>query len=210
LLQRDDGTLLAAPIVVIVRSVALFALVAAPVAARPESQAELVGRAGFSGGFPGETLYGSVQVTLRGTGDIGDDCPDAAARQFVAHYDGALAVSPDGEFEAQLYARDPAVTTPSGCPITDLDVERVQTYTIEAALPDFNLAGYGWLRWQTLTAADNTDLQAGAFGSLYATLVFQMSAPEPRSRGPSITASETPRAGEVPESTRTYAAGFSE
>lgn len=145
--------------------------------AYPESRAVLVGHASFVGEAPSEPQRGSVRIIVRGTGDISDACPDAAAREFVAEYDGELLLSTDGSFEARLGPFDPPVATPAGCTVRRVGVERIDDVSIEAAVPALGLQGRGWLDFQTLTSVDNDDLQAGSFDELHATLVLEPAPP---------------------------------
>jgi hypothetical protein len=148
--------------------------------ANRESRAVLVGRASFPDQAPGEAQRGGVRFIVRGVGDISDDCPDAAARQFLAEYDGELVLAADGSFEARLVPFDPPVATPSGCTVRRVAVERIDDAWIEASVPALALEGQGWLDWQTLTSIDNDDLQAGSFDELHATIVFRSAPPGPR------------------------------
>jgi hypothetical protein len=141
--------------------------------AQDESRAELVGYAYFTDVVPDATQVGRVRFILRGTGDISDDCPDADRRQWIAEYDGQLEVARDGAFEAHLVPFSPAVATPSGCPVTRVVVERVQTIQVDALLPYYHLEGFGWLDFQTLTSTDNERLQRGSFDTLHATMQFK-------------------------------------
>ena len=154
-----------------VRTASLATLVIAGTAGadRPESNATLVGSAAFVGQPHADR--GSVRMIVQGVGEIGDSCPDASEGQFLATYDGELDIQPGGEFEAQLYPSSPVIATPSGCAVTDLRVDRVTAIQIVAQLGD--LVGHGWLTYQNLRAADETDLMRGAFDNLYAQLVFQ-------------------------------------
>lgn len=138
----------------------------------PESKARLFGNV-MTPVAVSEAVTGSVWLIVRGAGDISDDCADAARREFVAEYFGELELSPDGTFEAKLVPAEPPVATPTGCPVTSLDVERVGPIAIAAEIPELALEGTGWLTFQTLTAVDNDDLQAGAFDDLAATLVLE-------------------------------------
>lgn len=140
--------------------------------AQPEAKAQLVGQSYFT-----EPLYvggyaGTVRFILRGIGDISDDCPDAADRGFVAEYDGSFRLQSDGSFEAPLYPYRPTVATPSGCPISRVVVERVDTVIIEISVPALHLAGHGYLDFQMMSSVDNEELQNGSFGNLHATLVL--------------------------------------
>jgi hypothetical protein len=114
---------------------------------------------------------GRVHVRFFGAAALGDECPDHTAGRFIAAYDGTLVVEPDGRFEAQLVPFSPPVTTPAGCPITNLDFRYIDSITITAELP--GLDGQGWLTFQTLSSADNSDLQNGDFGNLHAQLLFR-------------------------------------
>jgi hypothetical protein len=143
----------------------------------PESRAQLVGYAYFTDVIPDATQVGTVRFILRGTGDISDDCPDADHRQWVAEYDGKLEVARDGAFEAHLVPLSPPVATPSGCPVTRVVVERVQTIMVDARLPNYHLEGFGWLDFQTLTSTDNDRLQSGTFDTLHATMQFKITNP---------------------------------
>jgi hypothetical protein len=145
--------------------------------AQPESEAQLIGYAYFTDVVPDDTQIGTVRFILRGTGDISDDCPDANLRQWVAEYDGQLEVARDGAFDAHLVPIAPPVATPSGCPVTRVVVERVQTIMVDARLPGYHLEGFGWLDFQTLTSTDNDRLQRGSFDTLHATMQFKTVSP---------------------------------
>lgn len=148
-------------------------------AAQLDSDASLVGLASLPTplGYP---QYGHVRVILAGSADIADACPDSAAGRFVAEYDGELVIATDGSFQAQLVPLTPPVATPSGCAVTDLQIHRVDTVTIHAALPALELDGIGSLTFQTLTAVDNDELQTGNLGSLHARLNFVPHTTTPR------------------------------
>ena len=159
------------------RALVGLALVAAVIGCRradagDDAPAVLFGRAHFMDASPTQVERGSVRFILRGVGDISDNCPDARRRRFVAEYNGTLVVSPDGSFEAHLMPFVPAVATLSGCTVTRVVIERIDTITLTAALPALDLEGFGWLDYQTLTSTDNDRLQSGAFEKLRATLVF--------------------------------------
>lgn len=143
-------------------------------AARPESQAVLLGHASFPQWSPpiAQPQQGSVRVIVHGEGEIDDDCPDRDAGRFVAEYDGALSVATDGSFEAALAPFTPPVATPSGCRVTSVDVHRIDSVSILAQLPTLELDGEGGLTFQTLGAVDNDELESGSFGNLYARINF--------------------------------------
>lgn len=152
-----------------------------------ESRATLTGAVLLGATPADEPQRGSVRLVVRGAAFIDDDCPDAAARQFVATYDGALAIEADGSFSAPIYARDPAVATPQGCPVHHADDIGIATITIEAWIPASMdacaricrdaeclascdeharwIGGHGVLDWQVLGDADSDALQEGSFGS---------------------------------------------
>lgn len=157
------------------RTIVCLAALAAcrPARAQPEAQAQLVGRAYFTVALYVGGYAGNVRFILRGIGDISDDCPDAADRAFVAEYDGSFLLGDDGSFEAPLYPYQPTVTTPSGCPISRVVIERIDTVIILASVPALHLTGAGTLDFQTMTSVDNDELQNGSFGNLHATLVLE-------------------------------------
>jgi hypothetical protein len=142
--------------------------------AQPESHSMLLGHASFPvwSAPLAQAQQGSVRVTLHGEGDIDDDCPDRDAGQFVAEYDGALSVAPDGTFEAALAPFSPPIATPVGCRVTSLEVHRIDSVVILAELPALQMEGEGSLVFQNLGAVDLDELQAGDFGELYARIAF--------------------------------------
>jgi hypothetical protein len=146
-------------------------------AAQPESQAALVGHASFPPWSPSlaQPQQGSVRVIVHGQGEIDDNCPDADAGQFVAEYDGTLAVATDGSFEAALVPFSPPIATPAGCRVTSVDVHRIDSVAVAAQLPALELEGDGWLTFQNLGAVDRDELEAGDLGNLYARIVFHPS-----------------------------------
>jgi hypothetical protein len=157
------------------RALLLVGLALAAGCARAHAQDDaapttLVGRVYFGNVQPTGTVYGSVRLILYGTGEISDDCPDANLHQFIAEYHGGLAANPDGAFEAHLIPFEPPVATPSGCPATRIDVERLDRIAIVASFPGLGLRGFGMLDYQTLTSTDNDRLQRGSFDRLQATL----------------------------------------
>lgn len=114
---------------------------------------------------------GTITAVIRGMGDISDACADATSRQFVAQYSGRLVVEDDGQFRGELYASGAPVTTPTGCAVKSLRVERVTQVTFAAAIP--GMTGAGVLSFQDLSAVDNDKLQAGNLDELHAELAFQ-------------------------------------
>jgi len=130
----------------------------------------VVGQASVPEGLA-ERQTGTITAVIRGMGDISDACADATSRQFVAQYSGRLVVEEDGQFRGELYAVNAPVTTPAGCAVKSLRVERVTQVTFAAAIP--GMTGSGVLAFQDLSAVDNDHLQAGNLDELHAELAFQ-------------------------------------
>ena len=96
---------------------------------------------------------GRVRMVVHGTAAIYDNCPDATNREFVSAYVGSMVMESDGSFTAHLAPSQPAVTTPLGCPVQNLDVISIDDISLEAWLPSAGLYGRGYLNFQSLTAA---------------------------------------------------------
>jgi hypothetical protein len=77
---------------------------------------------------------GSLRIVLRGSGTLDADCADAAAGQFTAHYDGALAFDGNGEFSAPIYPSAPPVFTPSQCQVRAVDSAQIADLEITSEL----------------------------------------------------------------------------
>ena len=135
--------------------------------AREESRATLTGTAQFAGDLP-TIRSGTVQMTVRGVGDINDSCNGSGEQQFVASYAGALTVDPAGRFTAPLYPG--GVTVGNNCVAQDIRIEQISSITLAARLGDE--AGAGELTFQNLAAVDGDELKAGAFDELEGSLTF--------------------------------------
>src|SRR4051812_38003379 len=67
-----------------------------------DAPATIVGNVMFVDGASPTRQTGDIEMTVRGTGDIGGKCPDAGTGQFVAIYRGVLEIAGDGDFRASL------------------------------------------------------------------------------------------------------------
>ena len=164
-----DGTAVALLSVMLARMLLLAALIPACRAAeaRNESRATLTGTAQFPGDLP-TTRSGTVQMTVRGLGDISDSCKGSGEQQFVATYSGALTVDPAGRFTAPLYPN--GVMVGNNCAAQDIRIEQISSITLGAQLGDE--VGAGELTFQNLAAVDGDELKAGAFDELNGSLTF--------------------------------------
>ena len=151
------------------RTLLLLAVVACRPAegARPESRATVSGVATFTNG-PVATDTGSIAMTIRGTAEDMDNACRSDQREFIATYDGNLALDGNGAFTAALYPR--SIVTPDNCMVTSLRVEHIDAITLDAQLGD--RAGRGALTYQNLAAVDGDELRTGAFDDLVGTLDF--------------------------------------
>jgi len=136
-------------------------------AARPESRATLSGTAQWAGDLP-TTRSGTVRLTIRGFGEVGDDCRGGGDMAFTATYTGALEVQADDRYSVALYPE--AITAGTGCSANEIRPERIDKIQLDAQLGDE--VGYGTLGYQTLTAIDGDDLKSGTFDELAGDLVF--------------------------------------
>ena len=95
-----------------------------------------------------------------------------------AMYEGELAIAPDHTFTAPLYPATPVITTPSGCAISELELDHVTNVTIEARLGDLGGARPACVS-EPHDGVDLTELTSGSFDELRAYLVFAPEAPCP-------------------------------
>jgi len=135
---------------------------------RPESHATLSGTAQFPDELP-TTQDGNVRMTIRGHGEITDNCNNSGSTMFTATYDGELVVQPDGHFAAALYPNP--IVTANGCSADELREDHVDNITLEATLGDETATGT--LTYQNLAAVDGDELKKGAFDDLVGELIFR-------------------------------------
>lgn len=166
---------LAVLVIMLDKAIAIVALALAAPACHTTEAAErpggtVVGQASVPEGLA-QRQTGVITAVIRGIGDISDACADATSRQFVAQYTGRLTVEDDGQFRGELYSSGSPVTTPLGCVVKNLRVERVTQVNFAASIP--GMTGGGVLSFQDLSAVDNDKLQAGNLDELHAELAFQ-------------------------------------
>jgi hypothetical protein len=137
-----------------------------------ESRTQLLGSANIDGVHLANEVGGDVRMIIHGTGDISDECPDADRRAFVSELDGRVVIAPDGSFAVDLFPFSPAVATPSGCEVTNVAIERIDSVTITVGVPALDREGIGWIDFQTLSSVDNDELQRGDYGTLHTSLYF--------------------------------------
>ncbi len=116
---------------------------------------------------------GSVRLIVTARGELDDACRRTRMGELIATYTGVLVLERDNGFSAQLYPYK--MVTTDGCAVTHVRVQTVTSIEIVAHVAD--RTGIGWLTFQNLAAVDDRDLRTGAFGELFAEIVFQ---PPPR------------------------------
>lgn len=147
--------------------VALVPACRAADAARTESRATLSGTAQWASDLP-TTRSGTVRMTIRGYGEVGDDCKGGGDMAFTATYTGALDIQTDDHYSVALFPE--AVVAGTGCTASSIRVERIDAIQLDAQVGDET--GYGTLTYQNLAAVDGDDLKSGNFDELAGDLVF--------------------------------------
>jgi len=107
-------------------------------------------------------------MTIRGFGEVSDDCRGGGDMAFTATYRGNLEVQADDRYTVALYPE--GVVAGTGCAAASIRPERVDAIQLDAQLGDE--VGTGTLSYQTLSAVDGDELKTGNFDDLAGDLVF--------------------------------------
>jgi len=173
----------------------LFLVAAVGGTAAADSETALTGAATFSNGDVVDQPA-DLELDLAGTAEIRDGCADVDERRFVASYRGRLVPTQGGDrltFVAMLTPTTPTIETPSGCEVHELDGIEVTEATVRAwtdptvaactavcrdaaclasCAKSDAIRGRGTVNLAPFVRADVDDLETGAFGALWTTIVF--------------------------------------